>query len=315
MSGRVKQSTSKSADTNPNDRTDEAKDNDAERANLHWKKMSPDQINTLMDLTVQVQLRFEEILDFGNYCTSSKEAALLDYFVSGFWWAKEMKFTCEQISFIMALLQLLLDNLSEKQMPFGDNLNEFAKLIAGMRQTHSPEVDPLFDAEQSVSITNYLTCSLFENYQLYEFLFTQPREELLLGKECTIEVVSSENWVAPLEEGMSTDVYLRYMAPDAAGLCEERRSQEEEPEEHVAGGSEKQYKEPTESEEYTIQAQSEEYTIQAESGYTIEDVKIVMEDLAKEMLGNLQAEFTEKLRVQAETYSARLEQLKHTASK
>ncbi|XP_012989576.2 ciliary-associated calcium-binding coiled-coil protein 1 isoform X2 [Esox lucius] len=297
MSGRVKQSTSKSADKSANDTKDEAKDNDAERDKLYWKKMSHDQINTLLDLTVeQVQLQFEEILDFGNHRTCLKEAALLDYFVHGFWWAKEMNFTCQQISCIMAVLQLLLDNLSEKQIPFGDNLNEFAKFIARMRQS-PPEVDPLFDVEQATSIADYLTFSLFQNYRLYEFLFTQPREELLLGKERTIEVLRSTDLVAPLEEGMSTDVYLRYMAPVAVGEHEERSRQEEEPEEDVAGRTENQEKEQAEFE-----------------GYTVEDVKLVMEDLTKEMLGNLQAEFTEKLRIQ-ETYSARLEQLKHNASK
>uniref|UniRef100_A0A3P8YMA3 Ciliary associated calcium binding coiled-coil 1 n=1 Tax=Esox lucius TaxID=8010 RepID=A0A3P8YMA3_ESOLU len=273
MSGRVKQSTSKSADKSANDTKDEAKDNDAERDKLYWKKMSHDQINTLLDLTVeQVQLQFEEILDFGNHRTCLKEAALLDYFVHGFWWAKEMNFTCQQISCIMAVLQLLLDNLSEKQIPFGDNLNEFAKFIARMRQS-PPEVDPLFDVEQATSIADYLTFSLFQNYRLYEFLFTQPREELLLGKERTIEVLRSTDLVAPLEEGMSTDVYLRYMAPVAVGEHEERSRQEEEPEEDVAGRTENQEKEQAEFE-----------------GYTVEDVKLVMEDLTKEMLGNLQDE-------------------------
>uniref|UniRef100_UPI001EAEA8B6 ciliary-associated calcium-binding coiled-coil protein 1-like n=1 Tax=Oncorhynchus gorbuscha TaxID=8017 RepID=UPI001EAEA8B6 len=124
-----------------------------------------------------------------------------------------MNYTCQQISFIMALLQLLLDNISEKQMPFVDNLNELAKMISGTRQSPSPEVDSLFDAEQAMSITDYLKCSLFQNYQLYEFLFSQPREELLLGKKRTIEVISSADFVAPLEEGMNTDDYLHYMTP------------------------------------------------------------------------------------------------------
>ena len=49
-------------------------------------------------------------------------------------------------------------NVPEKQMPFVDNLNEFAKLISGTRQSPSPEVDSLFDAEQAMSITDYLKC-------------------------------------------------------------------------------------------------------------------------------------------------------------
>ncbi|XP_052368121.1 uncharacterized protein LOC127926668 [Oncorhynchus keta] len=184
MSAKAKQS-NKSADKNANDRNDVAsKESDAEKANPQWKLISHEQINTLLDLTVeQVQFQFEEILGLKNYQTCLKEASLLDYFVSGFWWTREMNYTCQQISFIMALLQFLLDNISEKQMPFVDNLNEFAKMISGTRQSPSPEVDSLFDAEQAMSITDYLKCSLFQNYQLYEFLFSQPREELLLGKK------------------------------------------------------------------------------------------------------------------------------------
>lgn len=57
-----------------------------------------------------------DVLDLKRHKACLKEAALLDYFVAGFWWAKEMTFTCQQISFIMALLQLLLDNIKGKYL-------------------------------------------------------------------------------------------------------------------------------------------------------------------------------------------------------
>eukprot|EP00063_Salmo_salar_P078977 XP_014053812.1 PREDICTED: uncharacterized protein C10orf107 homolog isoform X3 [Salmo salar] len=262
MSAKAKQS-NKSADKNANDRNDAAsKENYAEKANPQWKLISHEQINMLLALTVeQVQFQFEEILGLKNYQTCVKEAALLDYFVSGFWWAREMNYSCQQISFIMALLQLLLDNIKEKQMPFGDNLNEFAKLISGTRQSLSPEVDSLFDAEQAMAITDYLKCSLFQNYRLYEFLFNQPREGLLLGKKRTSQVEDGE-------------------VPGETVLEQEKENK------------------ATEFEEYNVQ-----------------DVKDVLDDLTKEMLRNLQAEFTEKLRVQEEIFSTRLEPLKHSACK
>lgn len=40
-----------------------------------------------------------------------KEAALLDYYVCGFCWAKEANFTPRQTSFTMAVLHMLLDNI------------------------------------------------------------------------------------------------------------------------------------------------------------------------------------------------------------
>ncbi|XP_029604144.1 ciliary-associated calcium-binding coiled-coil protein 1 [Salmo trutta] len=300
MSAKAKQS-NKSADKNTNDRNDAAsKENYAEKSNPQWKLISHEQINTLLDLTVeQVQFQFEEILGLKNYQTCVKEAALLDYFVSGFWWATEMNYSCQQISFVMALLQLVLDNIREKQMPFGDNLNEFAKLISGTRQSLSPEVDSLFDAEQAMAITDYLKCSLFQNYRLYEFLFNQPREELLLGKKRTIEVISSADFVAPLEEGMNTEVYLHYMTPVEHHEEGQRTSQVEDGE--VPG-------------ETVLEQEKENKATEFEE-YNVQDVKDVLDDLTKEMLRNLQAEFTEKLRVQEESFSTRLEPLKHSVCK
>jgi hypothetical protein len=40
-----------------------------------------------------------------------REVALLDYYSSGFWWAKESGFSPAQISFSMAVFQRLLDNI------------------------------------------------------------------------------------------------------------------------------------------------------------------------------------------------------------
>ncbi|XP_036405021.1 ciliary-associated calcium-binding coiled-coil protein 1 [Megalops cyprinoides] len=183
---------------------------------LEWNIVSLEQINLLLNLTVEeLEVQLKEILNFKNYQTCLKEAALLDYFVSGFWWAKEMNFTCQQVSCFMALLQLLLDNIREKQMPFVDNYKEFAKAIAGTRKSLSSEDDasPLFDVDQAIAITDYFRFGLFQHYKMYEFLFTQPREERVFKMEETIEVISPGDFAAPLEEGMPTDVFFRYMAP------------------------------------------------------------------------------------------------------
>ena len=39
------------------------------------------------------------------------EAILLDYYVTGFWWAKEQGFTTQQISGFFSILHLLLENI------------------------------------------------------------------------------------------------------------------------------------------------------------------------------------------------------------
>lgn len=58
-----------------------------------------------------VSREIEEILGYKNHKTCMKEAALLDYYVCGFWWAKEASFSPTQTSFTMAVLHLLLDNV------------------------------------------------------------------------------------------------------------------------------------------------------------------------------------------------------------
>ena len=53
----------------------------------------------------------KEVLDLRNDQTCMREAVLLHYCVSGLWWATEAGLTPPQTSFIMAVLQMLLDNI------------------------------------------------------------------------------------------------------------------------------------------------------------------------------------------------------------
>ncbi|TRY86863.1 hypothetical protein DNTS_002554, partial [Danionella cerebrum] len=66
---------------------------------------------SLLESQSKKLVQFEDALSFKKHQTCLKEAALLENFVNAFWWAKEMNFTSQQISFIMALLQLLIDNI------------------------------------------------------------------------------------------------------------------------------------------------------------------------------------------------------------
>ncbi|XP_060794817.1 ciliary-associated calcium-binding coiled-coil protein 1 [Neoarius graeffei] len=262
-----------------------------------WPCLSCENINLLMELSVeQVQLQFADVLDLKKHQTCLKEASLLDYFVVGFWWAKEMAFTCQQISFIMALLQLLLDNIKDKHMPFADNFKEFSRTLLATRQSSpsaSATVKPLFDADQIKSIADYFRSSLFQHYSLYEFLFTHPRHDVLLGMERIIEVVNSADFIAPLEEGTPTDD-LHHVAPSPldqdSDTCVEKKEEES-----------------TECEKGE--------TLQSLEGVSVEDVREVLGPMTKEVLVKLQADFTEKLRIQETTYTDKLESLKRLTSK
>ncbi|XP_026865190.2 ciliary-associated calcium-binding coiled-coil protein 1 isoform X2 [Electrophorus electricus] len=228
-----------------------------------WTLLPQEQIRLLCGVSVdEVQLQFEDVLNLKKHQTCLQEAALLDCFVAGFWWAKEMNFTCQQISFIMAVLQLLLDNINDKQMSFIENFKVLTQtLLATRKSTASVDTDvnPLFNSDQIRSITDYFRIGVFQHYKLYEFLFNHPRDEMLLGME---------------------------------GLDDRLEKNEEDP------GEGKQGK-----------------MCETLQGFGAEDVQEVLGEVAKEMLAKLQEDFAERLCIEEETYTARLEGLKHVAYK
>uniref|UniRef100_A0A3B1JU54 Ciliary associated calcium binding coiled-coil 1 n=1 Tax=Astyanax mexicanus TaxID=7994 RepID=A0A3B1JU54_ASTMX len=271
---------------------------------LEWTLLPHGEIAVLLKLSADdVQLKFEDIFCLKKHQTCLKEAALLDYFVGGFWWAKEMNFTCQQSSFIMALLQLLLDNIkvhsvSDKQMPFAENFKAFTQNLLATRMSSSDTaVNPLFDVDQIKSITDYFKSSLFQHYRLYQFLFTQPREEMILRMERSIDVANSADFAAPLEEGMPPELDDIGLAPSPAASPPQGKEEcliknEEEPKEYQQG---------------------EIHEIPED--YGVEDVQEMLGDVTKEMLAKLQADFTERLRILEDSYVSRLDSLKRVASK
>uniref|UniRef100_A0A671RV03 Ciliary associated calcium binding coiled-coil 1 n=1 Tax=Sinocyclocheilus anshuiensis TaxID=1608454 RepID=A0A671RV03_9TELE len=186
--------------------------------------------------------QFEDILNFKNHQTCVKEAALLEHFVSGFWWAKEMNFNSHQISFIMALLQQLLDSIKNKQSSFADNFKAFTQTVLATRQSPSTEAKAsfLFTTDQIKAITDYFKNILFQHFRLYDILFTHSREKQLLKIEKCIEVIDPAEFAAPLEEGMPADLYFYYMAPPRVQTPEQtsvnQHIQEEPAEEQQSRG-------------------------------------------------------------------------------
>ncbi|KAM7382241.1 hypothetical protein PAMA_012887 [Pampus argenteus] len=153
---------------------------------LQWEAMSLQQIqDTLKKNADELHSELTEILSLRHHQICTKEATLLDYYVCGFWWAKEAKFKPTQISFTMAVLHMLLDNIQEKQMSLLDNLMGFAKALAVACRCSALEegTSPPLDREEATALISYTRVSLFQKYRLYELLFTTPREELLTGME------------------------------------------------------------------------------------------------------------------------------------
>ncbi|KAM6442616.1 ciliary-associated calcium-binding coiled-coil protein 1 isoform 2-T2 [Liasis olivaceus] len=272
---------------------DEEKNNKDGEA-MAWHFLSLAEVSIMLEQDVaEVQKSMEEFLNLKHRLTSLKEAALLDYYVSGFWWARGSAFSSVQLGGFLTLLNLLLDNLETRHMTLEENIQELADAMAGIGQGHS-EISggfEFFTVEQAKAIISYLTSSLFQHYALYEYLFHSPREELVIGDENVVELVKPANtpFPAPLEEGLPCDIYSKFVA-----LTPEEEDLTKEQEGAVLP------EEPTE----------DQGAVDPLMGYTVEEVRLVLGQVTNEIISSIQSEICEKLQMQEDIYSARIEQLK-----
>ncbi|XP_028990512.1 ciliary-associated calcium-binding coiled-coil protein 1 isoform X2 [Betta splendens] len=203
-----------------------------EMALLQWEALSQQQVADLLHGTAEdVQSELTRILGFNSHQTCMKEAALLDYYVRGFWWAKEAGLTPTQVSFTMAVLHVLLDNIREKQMGLVENMMEFAKALAPACQSPASEenASSRFTTEEATALISYVKNSLFQKYRLYELLLSTPREEMLTSMERTIEVFGCQDALSPLEEGISTHLCSDIHKNEEAQVSDSLQPEEEEP--------------------------------------------------------------------------------------
>ncbi|XP_078421372.1 ciliary-associated calcium-binding coiled-coil protein 1 isoform X1 [Cetorhinus maximus] len=263
-----------------------------ERENpLAWKFISSSQMSDLVQLTVDgVQKTLAEILHLKHYQNCMKEGILLDYYVSGFWWAKEQNFTMLQTSAFMTLLNIILENVNEKHLPLLDNLKELKKVMADVVHSSSDKRrhGKFFTVDQAKAIISYMKISLFQHYKLYEFLFRQTPDIEILDTELEVEVIkSADPFPPPLEESLTWDIYSSYVLL--------------QPPEDLVPEVEVEVEESKEVTETT--------TVDPLASYTIDDVKSVLGEVTGEALRNLQTEISEKLQKQEEAYTVRISKL------
>ncbi|XP_060950450.1 ciliary-associated calcium-binding coiled-coil protein 1 [Limanda limanda] len=152
----------------------------------------------------ELELELKEILGLRNYKRCMRDGGLLDFYVLGFWWTNEQKFSPAQTSFTMAVLQMLIDNIKEKQMTMVQNMLAFAQALipATQRVISGGETTSLLSIEEGKELIGYVVDSLFQNHRLYKVVLTTPREEIVVSLERTIEVF--EGLFEPLSEGVSS---------------------------------------------------------------------------------------------------------------
>uniref|UniRef100_A0A8C5LKX6 Ciliary associated calcium binding coiled-coil 1 n=1 Tax=Jaculus jaculus TaxID=51337 RepID=A0A8C5LKX6_JACJA len=267
----------------------------------HRKILSPDFLSNaqIMDLLAEdvngVQEKLGIFLDFKNLNTCLKDAILLDYYASGFLWAKEMNFSLLQSSKFMTLLDMLLHNLRNLHMSLEDSIKWLGEVMAEIGPNHAQKKKdwPIFDVKQANAIIDYLKISLFQHYRLYDFMFHSSRTEVVIGTEQVVEVIKSAEspFPSPLEEGISLDIFSTFIEPVATSDTE-------------MGGLE-QEQGPCES-----QPEADTPDLDSLAGFTIEDVRSVLARVTDDVLTGLQTEINEKLQIQEDAFNARIEKLK-----
>ncbi|XP_072311660.1 ciliary-associated calcium-binding coiled-coil protein 1 [Eucyclogobius newberryi] len=168
--------------------------------------MSPEQLEAALGKSEQeLTLLLSNKLGLTNSHVCMKEAALLHYYLQGLCWALDAHLSPLQMSFTMAVLDVLLHNITEKGMDFVDNVLEFAKALAVACQSPTPDKgpSPLLSLKEAQALIRFIS-SLFQNYLLYKALQISGREELLLCAQETVDVLWSQTDLAALEEGIAT---------------------------------------------------------------------------------------------------------------
>ncbi|XP_074092407.1 ciliary-associated calcium-binding coiled-coil protein 1 [Macrotis lagotis] len=256
--------------------------------------LSDPQINDLLNENIHgVQKKLEEFLNFRKLPTSLKEAILLDYYTSGFWWARDKNFTVHQVSKFMTLLDKLLDNLKTLHASLEDSIKFLGEVMAeiGPNSTDKQDVN-VFNVKQANDIIDYLKLSLFQHYKLYEFLFFSPRDEIVIGTEKVIELIKSTDspFPDPLEEGIACDIYSAFIVPPPPSTLNLEDIEQ------------------VFSEECLLESEPPE--VDPLANFTIEEVKSVLGQITDEVISTIQAEINEKLQLQEETFNVRIEKLK-----
>ncbi|XP_030842230.1 ciliary-associated calcium-binding coiled-coil protein 1 isoform X3 [Strongylocentrotus purpuratus] len=268
---------------------DEARAMEKEQS-LAWKILTNSQVHTLMGLEVEeVEKSLSEMLTVPSYTTDLKEATLLDYYTSAFWWAKEEGFDAQQISGFFTVVSTLMANVKDN-MTAAENLAELRKMMVGVG-TNVDEANGGLDfltLKQAKLISSFLETTLFQHYSLYHFLHHGEREEQIVCTDLCVETLppAAMPYPAPLDEGVDEAAYLKHIAPPPQEMKEEEVGDEKIDEKVVEIAGDPQNDKEVEGDE----------TKDVLAGVTVEEVQTVFDKVAKEMFAGLQDEIALKLK-------------------
>lgn len=268
---------------------DKQEEIDRNEGALAYQVLPQDVSKQLLEMDVDdMQKRLCEFFKLNDSPTDLREAAILDYYTSAVWWAKEQNFTEQQMSGFFTAVHTLLDNVKDKQMSLVENVMELKKMLVGIGTDGVAGLPSggmeFFDEAQGQAITKYIFNSLFQHYRLFEYMFYHTQDEEIIGTNLDIEVAKAASlpFPPPLDEGIEEDKYQAFVKtppPTPAAVPQE------------VGGAKAEEGEEAAKEPVDIDLDADVFT-----KLSIQDVKEVVESVAAEMLGGLQNEVAIKLR-------------------
>ncbi|XP_040293267.1 ciliary-associated calcium-binding coiled-coil protein 1 [Bufo bufo] len=181
--------------------------------------LSPSQINALMEVedVDEIQRLMEGCLNVEDPEMNLKEAVLVDYYVSGLCWGKDRNFNLQQLSGLMGLLHLLMENLQDRRLSLEENILQLTRALTGIGDSMLKDKGKLtvLNVDQAKDIISYFKISLFQHYRLYECMFTVPRDQIVVGAEQIIEIAKPAQapFPVPLEEGIPCEIYSKFLSP------------------------------------------------------------------------------------------------------
>ncbi|XP_077869657.1 ciliary-associated calcium-binding coiled-coil protein 1-like [Saccoglossus kowalevskii] len=298
-------------------RDDEAKAQERE-GSLAWKVLSNTQTQMLQELTVEdLEKKLAEIFKLTSNHINLNEGVLLDYYVTGFWWAKDQSFSTQQISGFITVLHTLLENIKESKMTLVDNLKEFKKMLPGIGNENSDISGGLdfFDINQAKTITDYLKQTIFQHYKMYEFLCHDQREEQIVCRDLLIEVLPKADlpYPPPLDEGIDQNIYDDYIATPRETPTSQDDSGDGIDGQEDAAPSLTQSPVEAQTEKVESEEDAANETEDLLSGVTADDIKRIMDEVAQDMFGGLQAEVGKKLKDREAEIIARINKIHRIA--
>ncbi|PIK52417.1 hypothetical protein BSL78_10729 [Apostichopus japonicus] len=224
----------------------------------------------LIPLTAEeLQKKLAVILDLSDHETILQDAAVLDFYVSGFWWGKEQGWNEQQISGLVTVHHILIENIKANKLSLQENLTELKKMLVGIgtKDEQNGGLDFL-DVTMATSLVKFLSSTFFQHYRLYEFLFS--------------------------DEALPEDIYRRHVAPPSAESRASLITTGEDLEDATEEAIETESKTGEPAVEDANDAEEEVGDILA--GVTAEEVQTVFDRVSRELFSSLQNHVALKLK-------------------